>query len=461
MVPLIARHVICPLHERLLGRPTFRYLRELERSQWFAPTDLRTLQRVKLKALLEHARENTRFYRRRFAAAGIDVRRGDPFDALNALPLLDKAQVRESLDDMIWSGAPGGLFRFNTGGSTGEPLIFYLDRRRQGYDQAARIRSHRWFGVDIGDRELYLWGSPIEVKRGEGVKRLRDALFNHRLINAFDMSVSRMDEYLDVIERYRPACLFGYPSSLSLLAEHARLRRRSIDTRRLHAVFVTGEVCYTHQRETIGSVFGVQVTNGYGSRDAGFIAHECPRGRMHLTAENVIVETVDPQGCSLPVGQVGEIVVTHLDAYAMPFIRYRTGDVGRLEPGRCECGRGLPMLDIVQGRTTDFLRLPDGTVRHALSIIYPLREIEGVCQFRVTQHEDLSVTVDVVADDRVKRITADAVARRVRPVVGEEVGLHVELVDRIVSERSGKHRYVLSHAKQDAGHTFEEVCAGV
>lgn len=461
MVPLIARHVICPMHERLLGRPTFQYLGELERSQWFAPADLRALQRVKLKALLEHARENTRFYRRRFAAAGIDVRQLDPFDALNAVPLLDKAQIRESLDDMIWRGTPRGVFRFDTGGSTGEPLIFYLDRRRQGYDQAARIRSHRWFGVDIGDRELYLWGSPIEVKRGKGVKQLRDELFNHRLINAFDMSVSRMDQYLNVIECYRPACLFGYPSSLSLLAEHARLRGRSIDTRRLRAVFVTGEVCYVHQRETIGSVFGVPVTNGYGSRDGGFIAHECPHGSMHLTAENVIVETVDPQGLSLPVGQAGEIVVTHLDAYAMPFIRYRTGDVGRLKPGRCACGRGLPMLDIVQGRTTDFLRLPDGTVRHALSIIYPLREIEGVCQFRVTQHEDLSVTVDVVADDRVKRITAAAVARRVRPVVGEGVGLHVELVDRIVTERSGKHRYVLSHAKQNGDHTFEEVCSGV
>jgi phenylacetate-CoA ligase len=439
------------LHERLLGRPTFRYLRALERSQWFAPADLRVLQRAKLRALLQHARENTRFYRRRLAAAGVDVRRADPFDALAALPLLTKSEIRTSLDAMVWSDAPGGVHRFNTGGSTGEPLIFYLDRRRQAYDQAARIRSHRWFGVDIGDRELYLWGSPIEVERGEGVRRLRDALFNHRLLSAFNMSRPRMDGYLDAVEQYRPACLFGYPSSLALLAEHARRRGRSLDTGGLRAIFVTGEVCYPHQREVIGSVFRAPVADGYGSRDAGFIAHECPEGRMHLTGENVIVEIMDVKGVPLPAGEAGEIVVTHLDAYAMPFIRYRTGDVGRLEPGRCSCGRGLPMLAMVQGRTTDFLCLPDGTVRHALSIIYPLRAMPGVCQFRVTQNEDLSVIVDVVADDRLGRITADAVTRRVRPVVGDRVGLDVRLVGEIAGERSGKFRYVLSYAKP-AGH---------
>ncbi|MGB2985601.1 MAG: AMP-binding protein, partial [Phycisphaerae bacterium] len=343
----------------------------------------------------------------------------------------------------------------------GDPLIFYFDRRRQGYDQAARIRSRRWFGVDVGDRELYLWGSPIEVKHADGVKRLRDALFNHRLLNAFNMSPQRMDEYLKAWDRFRPTCLFGYPSSIALLVEHARSRGRKLGTRSLRAVFVTGEVCYPHQRETIASYFGVPVADGYGSREAGFIAHECPEGSMHLTAENVIVEIVDSDGNLVPGGQSGEIVVTHLDAYAMPFIRYRTGDVGRLKPGRCACGRGLSVMDVVQGRATDFLYLPDGNIRHALSIIYPLREMAGVRQFRVTQQEDYSVTVDVVADDNGERITREAVAQRIRSVVGDQVDLRVALVERIASTNSGKYRYVISHARPAAGDSLEEVNIGV
>jgi len=455
----LARYVIYPIHERLLRRPTFRCLRELEQSQWAAPADLHALQRNKLGLLLRHAKRRTAFYRRWFREAGIDPEQADPIAALRAFPLLDKATIRTSVDDMLWRDVPGGLFRQSTGGSTGESLTFYVGRRRQAYDQAARLRSHRWFNVNVGDRELFLWGSPIEVTRTEGLRLVRDALFNQRLLSAFDMSSQRMDEYLDEWDRYRPAALYGYPSSIALLVEHAEQRGRRLDTRRLEAVFVTGEVCYPHHRDTIASYFGVPVADGYGSREAGFIAHQCPQGNMHVCAENVIVEIVSGEGDTVPIGETGEIVVTHLDAYAMPLIRYRTGDTGRLEPGRCACGRGLPLMDVVQGRSTDFLHLPDGTVKHALSIIYPLREMRGVRRFRVTQHADYSVTVDVVADDRAGRITRESVARKIRPIIGDQVGLCVELVDRIASAPSGKHRYVVSQVRQTGERVTREVDA--
>lgn len=171
---------------------------------------------------------------------------------------------------------------------------------------------------------------------------------------------------------------------------------------------------------------------------------------MHITAENLIVEVIGKDGSAVSVGEIGEIVITHLDAYAMPLIRYRTGDVGRLMPGRCSCGRGLPLMDVAQGRSTDFLRFPDGTVKHALAIIYPLRELRGVRQFRVTQGADFGVTVEVVADDRQERITREAVARCVRPVLGDQVELRVNWTDRIDCVDSGKHRYVVSHARNPA-----------
>ncbi len=446
MVPLIARHLLYPVHERLLRRHTFRYLRGLNLSQWDSPDEIRDLQREKLRALLRHAFNNTAFYRRRFLDADIDVTRDEPMAALGRLPLLDKAAIRASTDDMVWSAAPGGVHWRNTGGSTGEPLVFCLDRRRQGYDQAARIRSHQWFGARFGDPELYLWGSPIEATRSDRFRAMRDSLINHRLLDAFNMSPSRMDRYLDAWDHFAPVCLFGYPSSIALLVDHARSTGRKPCTRRSRAVFVTGEVCYPHQRDTMRDYLGVPVADGYGSREAGFIAHECPEGRMHLTAENVIVEIVDGDGRPVSLGEHGEIIVTHLDAYAMPFIRYRTGDVGRLLAGRCTCGRGLPLMDVVQGRTTDFLRFRDGTVKHALSIIYPLRALRGLRQFHVTQAADFSVTVQVVADDRAEKITRETVARSVRPVIGDQTRLRVAIVDRIATTDSGKHRYVVSHA---------------
>ncbi|HNQ23324.1 MAG TPA: AMP-binding protein [Phycisphaerae bacterium] len=447
MWPVLTRHLIWPLHERLLGRATFRFLRELEDSQWLAPADVARLQERKLQALLRHAAANTRFYGRLMQSTGADPRHDPPLEVLRRLPPVSKADIREHLDEMTWPAAPGGLFPSNTGGSTGEPLIFYLDRRRQAYDMAARLRSHRWFGVGVGERELYLWGSPIEWSRNDRLKRQRDGLINHRLLSAFDMAPQRLDAYLDELERYQPACLFGYPSSLALLATHGRTTGRRLRRRRLRAVFVTGEVCHAHDRDTIRDYFGVPVADGYGSREAGFIAHECPEGNLHLTAENVVVEILrDDQPAA--TGEMGEIVVTHLDAYAQPFIRYRTGDVGRLRAGRCACGRGLPLMDVVCGRTTDFLYLPDGTVKHALSIIYPLRALAGVAQFRVLQDADYSVIVEVVRRPGTADLNEAAVAQAARPVLGTDVPLTVHLVPHIPASSSGKYRYVTSEVSR-------------
>ena len=133
MLPILTRRVIFPTHERILRRPTLRYLSELERSQWWSPDDLRELQRVKLRDQLRHAQTHIPFWRARLHAAGIDVNGNDPLQVLCDIPLLDKAQIRASLDDLLWYDAPGGIHRHATGGSSGEPLIFYLDRRRQGY----------------------------------------------------------------------------------------------------------------------------------------------------------------------------------------------------------------------------------------------------------------------------------------------------------------------------------------
>lgn len=459
MLPALVRHVLYPLHEHLLGRPTLRFLRELEESQWLSPCQLRVIQLQKLRDLLQHAASNTTFYRERFRAASLDPQADDLLADITRLPLLDKAQIAASLSAMKWSQSPGGLTEAHTGGSSGEPLRFFVDRRRQAYDQAARLRAYRWFGVNLGSRELYLWGSPIESARSDRLRRWRDGLTNHRLLSAFNMSPQRMDAYLDALQRFQPACLYGYPSSLALLAEHAIARGRPLRLPKLKAIFVTGEVCYPHHRETLRSYFGVPVVSGYGSREAGFIAHECPAGNMHITAENVIVEVMPARvGCAdhasasdarseeQPAPPTGEIVITHLDAYGMPLIRYRTGDVGRLKPGRCACGRGLPMLDVVAGRTTDFIHLPSGVIKHALSVIYPLRSMSGVRQFRVTQHADYSVKVQIVpvCDDL---ISPARVARRLHPVLGEDIDIEVECVTHIPSAESGKYRYVISHVR--------------
>lgn len=215
----------------------------------------------------------------------------------------------------------------------------------------------------------------------------------------------------------------------------------------IKVAFVTSERLYEEQRIVISRVFGCPVANGYGGRDAGFIAHECPAGGMHLTAEDIIVEIVDRDGHVLAPGQVGEIVVTHLATSDFPFIRYQTGDMGALSARLCGCGRGLPILEEIQGRTTDFVVAADGTVMHGLALIYPIRDLPGVAAFKVIQHSLNHTEVQIVANGDYSPAVANSIQSGIQARLGKNVTVDVQKVEAIEPERSGKFRYVVSHVQ--------------
>lgn len=442
MHPAIVRHLLWPMHEAILGRPTLRYLGKLDASQWWSTEALRALQEKKLRRLLTHAAAHSPFYAERMASAGIDAASATIADLSRMAPIA-KDDIRGALDSIAVRDVAGGLFESTTGGSTGQPLRFYMCRGRQAADQAARARTRRWFGIEPGARELYLWGSPVEMRSTDRFKRLRDQLTNHLLLDAFDMSPRTMDGYLDRLGAFDPVHLFGYPSSLATWSRHAMARGRGLQTPSLRAVFTTGEVLAPGDRAAIEEAVRVPVVDGYGSREAGFIAHQCPEGSYHITMESVIVELLDERG---EASASGEVVVTHLDGLGMPLIRYRTGDHARRRDGACPCGRGLECLERIEGRATDSLRRTDGGTAHALSVIYVLRDMPEVRQFRIEQRADLSLDVDVVADDAFDGARQARAKSLLSRQLGDGVDVRLNLVPRIAATQSGKHRYVVSQA---------------
>jgi phenylacetate-CoA ligase len=259
-----------------------------------------------------------------------------------------------------------------------------------------------------------------------------------------------MDTYLDQIERFQPECIYGYASSVALLASHAAGRNRRPRLRRLRAVCTTGEPLYPHQRELIGSVFAAPVANEFGSRDIGFTAHESPAGQMLLLSEHLVLESLDAQGQPVPAGEVGEAVLTALCSEAQPFVRYRTGDMVRIGDDRCREGRGLHVINEVIGRTTDFVVRADGTVMHALAVIYVLRAVDGLKEFKIIQHDLDRIEVLVVPDSRWTPSAVTAIERGLQLRLGAGVRIETRVVDSIAPEASGKHRYVVSRAKSPA-----------
>ena len=169
---------------------------------------------------------------------------------------------------------------------------------------------------------------------------------------------------------------------------------------------------------------------------------------MHVTSESVIIEFVS-SGRRVKPGKQGEIVVTHLDNHAMPFIRYRTGDVGRASAEACPCGRGLEVMDVVQGRSTDFIIAPDGRWVHGLGLIYVVREIAGVEEYQIVQRDVDAVCVRVVPNGAFGPDGEMRIRDGIRKRLGQEVRVSVEQTDRIAPDPSGKFRYVISQVARD------------
>lgn len=441
------------LQEGVLRRPTFAYLRALEASQWQPRAVVEELQMAKLLTLLRTAQRHSPWHAQRLAEAGLDPGRmaSIDLDQLRRLPLMDKDEARAHRDEIVWRGVPGGAQRYNTGGSSGRPLVFYFGRWRQASDAAGRMRARRWWGVEPGERELYLWGAPVELSKTDRVKSFRDRLVNQLVLNAFAMSPAAMDKYMEAITRFRPHCIYGYASSIALLARRALQQGAELHLPSLRVVCTTGEPLYPDQREVIGRAFGCPVANEYGSRDIGFTAHQTPAGQMVLMSESILLEVVDAHGEPLPAGTPGEAVMTGLCSAAQPFIRYRTGDVVTLSSEGCRQGRGLHVIEQVAGRTTDLVVRPDGTVMHALAIIYVLRATDGVGEFRVRQTAPDRLEVAVVPTAQWSEAVAAAVRAGLAARMGGGVEIQITPCAAIPPDPSGKFRYVVSDVPLPAG----------
>jgi phenylacetate-CoA ligase len=433
MHPWLVNRVIFPLHERLKGKATHAMLQELETTQWLDPRALRELQFRQMLRHLRFAYREVPYYTRLLNEHELQPWRIASFEDFARIPFMTRELIRRHGEDLRPRTPMRGVQPLSTGGSTGSPVTVYVDPQRAAFSDATRLRAHRWFDADIGAREIVVWGSPIELTRQDRIRALRDRLVNSRLLSAFDLGEVAMASYGAAIRRYRPQKLYGYASAIHLLASYLGRQGWTAGPGWPRAIFTTAEPLYDFQRATITSVFGCPISVEYGCRDGGTVANECPAGGLHIAAEGMIVEVID-----------SEIVLTNLHTFAMPIIRYRTGDVGALEPAPCSCGRGLPRLRGVEGRQTDFLVTPRGKILHALAVIYVLRELPSVAEFQVIQERADALTVRIVPRGAFGPAEQSAVRSRLRRLFDSDIDVVFEVMDAIPRLASGKHRYVIS-----------------
>lgn len=447
----MAKHFVHPIWAFKDGEKHLSLWRELEQSQYWSLEDLQQLQMARLKLMLSHAYNNCPFYKKRFDEARVSPSDITSVSDLRAVPFLTKEDIQNHKEEMKARDIPESmLMPDQTGGSTGKPLRYYRDRRRADYLRAGAMRHDRWAGHEIGNKLALIWGSRQDLSMTRGLKwRVRNTLLDRRLIlDSSSITEDRMLKYVESLRRFRPKTILAYANSCALFASF--LLKKDIRDIHVESVITSAEMLHDAERQTIEKAFGCKVFNRYGCREVGVIASECEaHSGLHINAECLLVEFVSG-GSAVEPGKDGDIIITDLLNFGMPLIRYRIEDIGVPTNRRCSCGRGLPLMEMVAGRVTDFLLSPNGQrISGVFLATYLITNAPGVRQVQIVQDANDSLLLRIVRGAAFNDDSMSFFHRKVAEFLGCEMKIKYEFVDAIHKEPSGKYRFSICNLRSE------------
>jgi phenylacetate-CoA ligase len=450
MYAYLFKNFLNPAFERLVKRRrVLAYLEDLQQSQWQSRSDIEKLQWQKLKALLEHAYNNSPYFQNVFRSLGLlpeDIR---DYADFQRLPLLTKDSIRKHENEILIRAKGEALKMKYTGGSTGNPLKVYFNRTSHEHRVAVTKRGYGWAGCEDGRKQFLLWGAG-DYREGRlqyWKLMLHRLLLRHRYFDCFFFDNERKALCVREMNAYQPEFIIAYPNSLYSLAKY--IEENAIDLKFVPRAIITGaEKVFPTQRAVIEKAFKASVFNSYGSREFMLMAMECEmRNGLHLSSENIFFEILDKSGMPVGPGEQGEIVITDLHNYSMPFIRYRIGDVAVRsgDDAPCACGRGLPKISDVSGRLLDLIVLPDGNEVPGEFFVRFIGNKPGIVEFRVEQNSLECLDIKLVTDETFTPAVLAVMQQDLRDVLGTTLLLNIEKVDQLPLTPSGKFRVTVSN----------------
>jgi phenylacetate-CoA ligase len=434
------RHIFEPLWDTYESSARLRTLRRLQKTQWQPLAAVMADQSKNLQLLVQHASDTSPFYSERFAQAGIDPNKVRTIADLAKLPLLSKDDIRNHHADIFSTNySPEELVSAKTGGSTGVALQVFCDQQGIELRAGAALLADEWSGWKLGEPIAAVWGNPpvpITLKN-----KLR-CLLKDRIIYLDTMRIddAAIDAFLVGWQTMRPGMLYGHAHSIFILCE--ALQQRGVKLKPT-GVVATSMMLIETERVVIEDVCGIKVTNRYGCEEVSLIACECEQHQgLHLNSAHNIVEFLREDGTPCDYGEDGRLVITELVNYGMPMIRYEVGDWGIPSDRVCSCGRGLPLMESVTGRTADFLVATDGSRVAGISIIEnSLTKISGIRQMQIVQDKAHHLTVNVVMGQDYSEATAEDLVMSLKQMLGAEMQVDLNRVETIPQEKSGKYRF--------------------
>lgn len=411
----------------------------LTESQYFDTGRIERLKFGRLTALLKHAAENCKYYRKTFHEQGFDVHSFSEIADLRMVPRLSKQALIDRIEGIVAENfSRERLHRSQSGGSSGRQTPFYRDNDCLLPKLAAEWRFQNWMGWNFGEWLGLIWPASQDIEpRPTWRAKLRNATFQRtEILHAAALSERSMKHFAEMLERKNIQYIKGFTNAIYGFAQYCQtLPNPPI----LKAVMCSGEALAPEQRKLFEKTFGAKVFNLYAARETAHMASECGCGEgLHIADENVHIEVV-PDDATESDG-AGTILVTDLLNYGMPLIRYEIGDRGRLIGGSCACARGLSRMDAVIGRATDLLVSTSGALVHGAALVhYVLALGTDVGQVQFIQRRFGHVTVRLTEGFRGQDDKLVHLDSMLRKLLGENIVIEREFVPEIAPASSGKY----------------------
>jgi len=442
-----------PLHKWKITRNAQRYYELLKTTEWYSPKQVRELQEIRLRQLIRHVYLHVPYYSQLMQANDLTPEDIHSIEDLQKIPFLTKASLRENLyfDLFADNHRKPDMLKIATSGSTGEPLVHYADRRQLEMRWASTFRSGEWTGWRFGDRQARLWHQTLGMSKSQVFKEYLDAFFMRRLfIPAYEMNEDSLQQLIEKLRRFKPVLIDGYAESFNFLAHYAR--NHGIAGLQPKAIMTSAQIMPPQVREVIEREFRTSVFDKYGSREFSGIAYECDQHQgHHIVAESYIVEILKDGRPARP-GELGEVVITDLNNYAVPLIRYRIGDLAvAIDPDEaCACGRGLPRIGRIEGRSQAIIFCANRTWLPGTFFAHFFKDYDfAVRQYQVVQREENAIELKIVPESGFSATVQEEIVAHLHRYMGEAMDIRVELVEQIPMLRTGKRTGVISYLDYD------------
>ena len=434
-----------------LGRVFWETYNFLQESQWWSLEKLKEYQISQLRKLIQHAYENVPYYRGIFEECDLKPTDIGSLEDLCRLPFLSKSIIEKQKTAFISKiHDPNKLEPAHTGGTTGSPLHFWVEKGVTRLKERAFFeRFWRWHGYNSWRDRCVLIRGAYDLGERVEFDPVENCL---HLINPVILP-QKIKRYVDIIQKFQPKVIRGYPSLLWAFAHFLNKYEIKVNLSSLNVIFCHSEKIYDFQREEISRAFNCKCVDHYGHNEMLALFQKCEiNNEYHITMEYGVVEIIGLDGKPVRTGdRYGEIVATGFNNYAFPMIRYKTGDWVILSENQtlCACGRDYPRIKDIIGRSGDFILTPSGRLISPIDLEFAIRFIKNFKDVQIVQLERDFIEIQIVPEEFFQEEEGKRFAEAVKARIGENVQIKVSIINAIKRPFSQKQRFVQSEISRE------------